>query len=99
MWAGTQAGTLARRGPTARYETSRCPPEGYTREGALRVVGRTMFETDRLDSEHVRRCNAMDEVWVPTAWSARVFAESGVAPGKIRVVPEVGRRAWGGVRI
>ena len=48
----------------ARYETSRCPPEGYTRKNAMRVVGRTMFETDRLDAEHVSRCNKMDEVWV-----------------------------------
>ena len=72
----------------ARYETSRCPPEGYTRRDALRVVGRTMFETDRLEPEHVKRCNNMHEVWVPTAWSADVFARWGVNPEKIRVVPE-----------
>ena len=72
----------------ARYETSRCPPEGYTRRDALRVVGRTMFETDRLEPEHVKRCNNMHEVWVPTSWSAEVFAKSGVKPEKIRVVPE-----------
>ena len=52
------------------------------------VVGRTMFETDRLDPEHVRRVNAMREVWVPTRWSAAVFEASGVERDKIRVVPE-----------
>ena len=72
----------------AKYETSRCPPEGYGRDGALRVVGRTMFETDRLEKEHVARCNKMDEVWVPTAWSAGVFANAGVQREKIRIVPE-----------
>jgi hypothetical protein len=34
----------------ALYETSRCPPAG-----AAVAVGRTMFETDRLDPEHVKR--------------------------------------------
>ena len=65
------------------FHTTRCPPPD-----ARVVVGRTMFETDRLDPEHVRRVNAMREVWVPTRWSAAVFAASGVEPTKIRVVPE-----------
>lgn len=72
----------------AKYETARCPPEGYGRRHAVRVIGRTMFETDRLDREHVARCNKMDEVWVPTRWSAEVFERCGVDPRKIRVVPE-----------
>lgn len=47
------------------FETSLCPPHGYTREGregGTYTVGRTMFETDRLLPEHVKRCNKMDEV-------------------------------------
>ena len=72
----------------AKYDTARCPPEGYGRRNAVRVVGRTMFETDRLDPEHVARCNKMDEVWVPTRWSAEVFERCGVEARKIRVVPE-----------
>ena len=71
-----------------RYHTTRCPPEGYGRAGALAVIGRTMFETDRLEDEHVRRCNRMREVWVPTSWSARVLEAAGVRKEKIRVVPE-----------
>ncbi|KAG0492964.1 hypothetical protein HPP92_006362 [Vanilla planifolia] len=35
------------------YETISCPPSGY--KSAAIVVGRTMFETDRLTPEHVRR--------------------------------------------
>ena len=67
----------------ALYETSRCPPAG-----AAVAVGRTMFETDRLDPEHVKRLNAMREVWVPTRWGLDTFARAGVRPEKLRVVPE-----------
>lgn len=67
----------------ALYETSRCPPAG-----AAVAVGRTMFETDRLDPEHVKRLNAMREVWVPTQWGLDTFARAGVRPEKLRVVPE-----------
>ena len=42
-----------------RYNTAPCPPQGYGKHAALRVVGRTMFETDRLAKEHVERCNRM----------------------------------------
>ena len=45
------------------FQTAACPPAGY--EAAAHVIGRTMFETDRVTEEHVRRCNRMDEV---SAW-------------------------------
>jgi glycosyltransferase involved in cell wall biosynthesis len=67
----------------ALYDTPRCPPAG-----AAVAIGRTMFETDRLDPAHVIRCNAMREIWVPTEWGAETFAKSGVRREKIRVVPE-----------
>jgi glycosyltransferase involved in cell wall biosynthesis len=53
--------------------------------GSLRV-GRTMFETDRIPDGWVERCNALDEVWVPTEFNRATFAESGVEAGKLRVV-------------
>ena len=53
--------------------------------GSLRV-GRTMFETDRIPDGWAERCNAMDEVWVPTEFNRATFAESGVEIGKLRVV-------------
>ena len=41
-----------------------------------------MFETDQLSPERRRRCNAMDEVWVPTEFHREVFAKSGVELSK-----------------
>ena len=53
--------------------------------GSVRV-GRTMFETDRIPDGWAERCNAMDEVWVPTEFNRATFAEAGVKAGKLRVV-------------
>lgn len=53
--------------------------------GRIRV-GRTMFETDRIPDGWVERCNALDEVWVPTEFNRRTFAETGVKAWKLRVV-------------
>ena len=47
-----------------------------------------MFETDRLAEVHVRRCNALDEIWVPTSFHVDTFAASGVLREKLVVVPE-----------
>ena len=38
----------------ALFQTSRCPPRGY--HAALYVIGRTMFETDRVNPHHVQAC-------------------------------------------
>jgi glycosyltransferase involved in cell wall biosynthesis len=38
----------------------------------------TMMETRRLHEDFVERCNAADEIVVPSAWCKRVFEESGV---------------------
>ncbi|KAF7147116.1 hypothetical protein RHSIM_Rhsim03G0096200 [Rhododendron simsii] len=63
------------------FQTVPCPPTGY---GHFRhVIGRTMFETDRLNIEHVRRCNQMDSVWVPTNFHVSAFVDSGVDPSKV----------------
>ena len=50
--------------------------------GQAFLVGRTMLETDRLSPERERRCNAMDEIWVPTEFHRQVFADSGVKADK-----------------
>jgi len=67
------------------YDTSRCPPAG-----ARFVIGRTMFETDRIPSGWVERCNRdlMSEIWVPTDFHVSSFAKSGVNPDKLVVIPE-----------
>ena len=62
------SGPLAWAAPQPAFETPPCPAAGLGRSGT-HVVGRTMFETDRLPAEYVRRCNRMDEIWVPSQWS------------------------------
>ncbi|XP_031380362.1 uncharacterized protein LOC116195362 [Punica granatum] len=63
------------------FQTLPCPPYGY---GHYRyVIGRTMFESDRVGLEHARRCNRMDYVWVPTDFHVRTFVSSGVDPAKV----------------
>ena len=55
---------------------------------ALRNIGRTMFETDGLPEDWRDRCNAMDEIWVPSEHNLRSFANAGVAVSKLHKVPE-----------
>lgn len=63
------------------FETLPCPEIGY---GGYRIViGRTMFETDRVNAQHVERCNRMDYVWVPTDFHVNTFVQSGVDPNKV----------------
>ena len=71
------------RGPN--WPSSPCPPRGGA---AAYVVGRTMFETDRLPNGWAARLNAVDEVWVPTEWARGVFAAGGVDGARLRVVAE-----------
>ncbi|KAL4182878.1 hypothetical protein AMTRI_Chr11g95360 [Amborella trichopoda] len=66
------------------FLTLPCPPTGY-KEAAF-VIGRTMFETDRLNPEHVARCNKMNSIWVPTDFHISTFLKSGVNPTKIRKI-------------
>ncbi|CAK0788600.1 unnamed protein product [Prorocentrum cordatum] len=51
-------------------------------------IGRAMYETDRLPEAWVPRINAMDAVWVPSAFAVEQFASSGVERRKIVVIPE-----------
>ncbi|KAK6923478.1 Glycosyl transferase, family 1 [Dillenia turbinata] len=70
------------------FQTFPCPPGEY--EDFMSVIGRTMFETDRVSEEHVRRCNKMDYVWVPSEFHVSTFTESGVEPSKVvKVVQSV----------
>lgn len=60
------------------FQTTPCPPPN-----SRFAIGRTMFETDRVNPEHVKRCNAMDMVWVPTEFHVSTFTKSGVDPSKL----------------
>jgi glycosyltransferase involved in cell wall biosynthesis len=52
------------------------------------TIGRTTFETDRLPAGWVERCNALDEVWVPSEFNRETFQHSGVEAHRLRVMPE-----------
>ena len=54
--------------------------------GAARV-GRTMFETDRIPDGWLERCNALDEIWIPTEFNRQTFEQAGVKASKLLVMP------------
>ncbi|KAJ6983660.1 hypothetical protein NC653_026469 [Populus alba x Populus x berolinensis] len=56
-----------------------CPPTGY--KNLNFVIGRTMFETDRVNAEHVKRCCRMDCVWVPTDFHVSTFVKRNLVIG------------------
>jgi glycosyltransferase involved in cell wall biosynthesis len=49
-------------------------------------IGRTAFGTDRIPDGWSRRCNAMDEVWLPSEFNRETFAAAGVHADKLRVM-------------
>lgn len=53
-----------------------------------RIVGQTVWETDKICDKWVECINTVDEVWVPCKWNAEVFQKSGVTI-PIRIVPHV----------
>jgi glycosyltransferase involved in cell wall biosynthesis len=66
------------------------PANGVSPLGQVtRNVVRTMFETDRIPADWVARCNQMDEVWVPSQFNLRTFAQSGVPRHKLVVLPSL----------
>ena len=58
-----------------------------TAELGLPVVGATCFETEGIPPSWVEPCNRVREVWVPSGFNARTFADAGVDPERIHVVP------------
>jgi len=66
--------------PHALYETEECPPvlADRVRRKWGYVVGRTMFETDRLPNGWADRLNNVDEVWVPTKHHKQIFEDANV---------------------
>lgn len=63
-------------------------PEGFERPlDADYVIGRTMFETDRIPNHWVTKCLQMDEIWVPSHFNYETFKNSGVDESKLHVIP------------
>ena len=58
-----------------------------TADLGLPVVGATCFETELMPPSWVEPCNRTREVWVPSGFNARTFADAGVNPERIHVVP------------
>lgn len=63
------------------------PPYFSRHPQAIRNIGRTMFETDRIPADWVAKCNEMDEVWVPSDFNLETFAAAGVDKSKLVKVP------------
>lgn len=64
--------------PTPLYESPwPCPPPVMHKKWK-KLVGRTMFETDRLPNGWEERLNQMDEIWVPTHHHKQIFENGGV---------------------
>lgn len=59
----------------------------YRHPAAIRSIGRTMFETDRIPEHWVSRCNALDEIWVPSAFNVDSFARAGVDRDRLVRLP------------
>lgn len=47
-------------------------------------VGRTMIETDPIPADWAEKCNAMDEVWVPSYFNMESFLRAGVDEHRLR---------------
>ncbi len=64
-------------------------PTSYARHPfAVRSIGRTMFETDRLPTHWVPKCRELDEIWVPSDFNVETFTRSGLDPERVHKVPE-----------
>lgn len=64
------------------------PAHGFVKPPEAKyVIGRTMFETDRIPHDWVVKCNEMDEVWVPTDFNMQTFARCGVEKQKLKKIP------------
>jgi glycosyltransferase involved in cell wall biosynthesis len=50
-------------------------------------VGRTVFGTDRIPDGWAERCNAVDELWLPSEFHREIFVASGVERSKVRIIP------------
>ncbi|WP_314591438.1 glycosyltransferase family 4 protein [Paenibacillus terrigena] len=63
------------------------PAAYFTRRDHSYYIGMTMYECSRIPFTWSKRCNMMDELWVPSEFNRVSFIKSGVLPYKIRVMP------------
>jgi len=73
------------------HDPGRYSAFGGLTETARHTVGRSMYETDSVPAHWVELCNdenLVDEVWVPSRFNALTFAQAGIAPERLKVLPE-----------
>lgn len=63
------------------------PESLHLDETAVYRIGRTAVGTLRVSEECASSAAALDEIWVPSGFSRRALAASGVPEGRIQVVP------------
>ncbi|MGI9538987.1 MAG: glycosyltransferase, partial [Miltoncostaeaceae bacterium] len=51
------------------------------------IVGAACFECDLLPEGWVEAADAVAEVWVPTAFNLRTFADAGIDPDRLHAIP------------
>jgi glycosyltransferase involved in cell wall biosynthesis len=52
------------------------------------LIGRTTFETDRIPDGWLERCNAFDEIWVPSHFNFETFAAAGIPRHRLHILQE-----------
>ncbi len=52
------------------------------------TIGRTMFETNSVPTNWIDKCNAMDEIWVPSKFNYETFKKAGVDERKLHIIHE-----------
>lgn len=55
-------------------------PENFPRfrRPAVKTIGMTVWETDKIPNNWTSLCNSLNEIWVPCDWNVEVFRTSGV---------------------
>jgi glycosyltransferase involved in cell wall biosynthesis len=46
------------------------------------------WETSRIPQEKLLPLKDIDEIWVPSAWGKLLFENNGIAPSRVKVIPE-----------
>ena len=51
-------------------------------------IGFVVWETTRIPRSKLRILQALDELWVPSAWGRAILMANGLSPERVHIVPE-----------
>lgn len=51
-------------------------------------IAYTVWEATKYPNNFLEKLKEFDQVWVPSEWQAKITAEQGIDPNKIKIVPE-----------